>query len=138
MAFTFEGGYDIDLQDGVTVTPTVGLIHGREIVEGTSGTLAATGSETFSFTQASIGGRVSYDWADGTMFVGLHGDYLTQDAGSLLTDDFLSEEGWTGRLELGASMALSGGLGLSTSVEVSGLGGSAQTLSGGLRVAFTF
>ena len=138
LAFTFEGGYDYALSGGYTVTPTLGLIHGRETVEGTGGTLAGAGSETYTFTQTSLGARLTYDMAEGSLFGGLHADYLTQDAGSVLTDGFLSEEGLTGRLELGGSMALSNGLGLTTSVEVSGIGGDTRNVFGGLRVAFTF
>lgn len=55
-----------------------------------------------------------------------------------MTSEFLSEDGWSGRVEVGASKDLQGGLGLSTSLDVSGLGGSAQTVSGGLRVALQF
>lgn len=132
------GSYDVDLDSDFIVTPTLGLILGREIVEDTGGAFSGAGSETYAFTQASFGARITYGWAEGTIFGGLHVDYLTQDAGAVLTDDFLSEDGWTDRIELGTAMDLSNGLGLSTSLEVSGFGGSAQTVSGGLSIAFTF
>jgi uncharacterized protein with beta-barrel porin domain len=138
MALSFDAGYDIAMDGGYTVTPTFGLIHGRERVKGTGGTLAGVASETYEFTQASLGARVNYDWAGGNVFAGLHADYLDQDAGSVLTDDFLSEDGWTGRVELGTSLNLDNGIGLTTAIDVSGLGGVAQTLSGSLQVNFTY
>lgn len=136
-AFTFEGGHDLPLAEGYTLTPTLGLIAGREDVTGDTGTLAGT-EQTYDLTQAFVGTQITYTWADGTLFAGLHADYLDQDAGAVLTDDFLSEDGWTGRVELGTSMDLSSGLGLTTSVELSGIGGVSQTLTGGLRMGFTF
>ncbi len=137
-AATFEGGYDVALRDGFTVTPMIGLIHGRENVRGTGGTLAGAGTARVDFSQASLGARLTYQQAGGTMFAGLHADYLDQDAGAVLTDQFLSENGWTGRIELGGSTDLGRGFGLSTSVDISGLGGSAETIAGGLRVSLSF
>jgi hypothetical protein len=137
-AFTFEGGYDMAMQNGLIVTPMVGLIAGNEDVEGISGTLANAGTESYDFTQASLGARVTSRKPAGTYFAGLHADYLDQDAGTVLTSEFLSENGWSGRVEVGGATQLDGGLGLSTSVDISGIGGSAQTLSGGLRVALQF
>lgn len=137
-ALTFEGGYDVDMANGTTVTPTFGLLAGREFVDGTGGTLEDAGSDTFDFAQASVGVRVQYDWDGGSIFGGLHADYLTQNAGSVLADEFLTQEGWTGRVELGTTTELSNGLGLASSIEFSELGGSSRTLSAGLRVALTF
>ncbi len=136
-AVTFEGGYDYALNDAFTLTPTLGLIHGREEVEGTSGTLAGTSSDV-TFSQLSLGGRVTHSGPNGTLFAGLHADYLTNDTESVLAQDLLAEDGWTGRVEIGGEMALSNGMDLSTSVELSGLGGDMQTVSGALRVAFRF
>lgn len=137
-AVTFEGGYDMALREGLTLTPTIGLIAGNEEVTGTSGTLAGAGSQTYDFAQASLGARLTSRTATGQLFAGLHADYLDQDAGAVMTSEFLSENGWSGRVELGASREMQGGFGLSTSVEIGGIGGSAQTLSGGLRVALQF
>lgn len=138
MAVTFEGGRDVALGEGLTLTPMLGLIHGRETVEGIGGTLAGSGARDYRFTQGSVGLRLTRDWAGGSAFAGLHADYLAHDTGSFLTDTFLSEDGWTGRLELGTSMDLANGSGLTLSLELSGLGGRAETLTGGLRVALTF
>lgn len=135
-AVTFEGGYDVALADGVTLTPTLGLIHGEQEIEGTGGTLS--GTETLRFSQGSLGARITFDGSDGSLFAGVHADYLTQDAGLVLADDLLAQDGWTGRVELGGSTALGHGLALDTSVEVSGIGSGMETLSGGLRVAFRF
>ena len=138
-AFTFEGGYDMALQNDLTVTPMVGLIAGNEDVTGVSGTLADAGTESYDFTQASLGARLTSRKPTGMYFAGLHADYLDQDAGStVLTSEFLSENGWSGRVEVGGATQLEGGFGLSTSFDISGIGGSAQTLSGGLRVALQF
>lgn len=136
-AVTFEGGYDYALAEGYTLTPTIGLIHVREEVEGTGGTLAGT-SDDVTFSQASLGGRITHDGPDGTLFAGFHADYLTQDTDSILAADLLAEDGWTGRVEVGGEMALPNGMALSSSVELSGLGGDMQTVSGGLRVALRF
>lgn len=135
-ALTFEGGYDMALDGGFVVTPTIGLAHGREEVTGTSGTLTTTGSSTFS--QFSLGSRVEYTGTIGAVFAGLHADYLTQDAGQGIAANVFSDEGWTGRVEVGSTTDMGHGLGLATSVELSGLGGNAQTVSGGVRMAFTF
>ncbi|WP_166486091.1 autotransporter outer membrane beta-barrel domain-containing protein [Jannaschia sp. CCS1] len=136
-ALTFEGGYDYALSDALTVTPTVGLVYGREQTEGTSGILAGRDSDV-TFGQVSLGARMTYATDAGTLFAGLHAEYLSNETEFDLAQDFLADDGWTGRLELGADMALSGGLDLSTSVELSGLGGDMQTVSGALRVAFRF
>jgi hypothetical protein len=126
------------MKNGLILTPMFGLIAGNEDVEGISGTLAGAGTESSDFTQASLGARVTSRKPAGMYFAGLHADYLDQNGGSVLTSEFLSENGWSGRLEVGGSTDLQGGLGLSTSVDISGIGGSAQTLSGGLRVALRF
>ncbi len=136
-AATFEGAYDLALTDAFTLSPTVGLIHGREEVEGTGGALAGIDSAV-SFSQGSLGARLTHSGADGTLFAGLHADYLTQDPGSILAADLLAEDGWTGRVEVGGEMALGHGMDLSTSVELSGIGGDMRTVSGGLRVALRF
>jgi hypothetical protein len=137
-AVTFEAGYDMALREGLTLTPTIGLIAGNEKATGTSGTLAGAGTQTYDFAQASLGARLTSRTATGQLFAGLHADYLDQDAGAVLTSEFLSENGWSGRVEFGASREMQGGFGLATSFDISGIGGSAQTLSGGLRVALQF
>lgn len=135
-AVTFEGGYDYALAEEFTLTPTIGLLHGQQEIEGTGGTL--TTSETYQFSQGSLGARITFDGPDGSLFAGLHADYLTQDAGVVLVEDLLVDDGWTGRVELGGSTGLGNGLGLATSVNLSGLGGDMRTIAGALRVAFTF
>ncbi|WP_339982732.1 autotransporter outer membrane beta-barrel domain-containing protein [Gymnodinialimonas ulvae] len=136
-ALTFEGGYDYALAPGFTLTPTLGLIYGREEVEGTAGTLAGCDSEV-SFSQLSLGGRLTHLGPDGGLFAGLHADYLTNDTESLLTQDLLAEDGWSARVEVGGQTALGSGLNLDISVELSGLGGDMRTVSGGLRIALRF
>ena len=135
-AATFEGGYDYALNDMFTLTPTIGLLHGREEIDGTDGALAGTSSDS-AFSQLSLGGRITHSGAQGTLFAGLHADYLTSSASSVLAEDLLQDDGWTGRVEVGGEVALSNGMDLSTSVELSGLGGM-QTVSGGLTVALRF
>jgi Autotransporter beta-domain len=137
-AFTYEGGYDMAMKNGLIVTPMFGLIAGNEEAKGISGTLANAGSETYDFSQASLGARLTSRKPTGTYFAGLHADYLEQDAGTILTSEFLSENGWSGRVEFGGAADLQNGFGLSTTFDISGIGGSAQTLSGGLRVALQF
>jgi hypothetical protein len=137
-ALTFNGGYDIALEQGVVVTPTLGLVHGVERVEGISGTLAGAGSETVRFTQASLGGEVSQATGSGEIFAGLHADWLNTDADTALVSDLLVDDGWTGRLELGLSTEVGSGVTLDTSVELSGLGGDLRQTSGALRFAFRF
>ena len=83
-ALTFNGGYDIAVDQGVTVTPMLGLVHGVERIEGVSGTLAGAGTETVRFTQASLGGEVSHSTAGGAIFAGLHADWLNTDTDTAL------------------------------------------------------
>ncbi|SRR6056297_67123 len=137
-ALTFNGGYDIALDQGVTVTPMLGLVHGVERVEGVSGTLAGAGTETVRFTQASLGGEVSQSTASGEIFAGLHAEWLNTDADTALVSDLLVDDGWTGRLELGLSTEVGNGISLDTSVALSGLGGDLRSTSGALRFAFRF
>src|SRR6056297_268355 len=137
-ALTFNGGYDIALDQGVTVTPMLGLVHGVERVEGVSGTLAGAGTETVRFTQASLGGEVSQSTASGEIFAGLHAEWLNTDADTALVSDLLVDDGWTGRLEIGLSTEVGNGISLDTSVALSGLGGDLRSTSGALRFAFRF
>jgi hypothetical protein len=137
-AITFNGGYDIALEQGVTVTPMLGLAHGVERIEGIGGTLAGAGTETVHFTQVSLGGEISHATGSGEIFAGLHADWLDTDAETALVSGLLIDDGWTGRLELGVSGDLGNGIGFSTSVELSGLGGDLQGTSGALRFTFRF
>ncbi|MCU4654759.1 autotransporter outer membrane beta-barrel domain-containing protein [Roseibacterium sp. SDUM158016] len=137
-ALTFSGGYDIALQPGVTVTPMLGLVHGVERIEGVSGTLAGAGRETVRFTQASFGAEISQTIGGGELFGGLHADWLDTSSDTALVSDLLIDDGWTGRLELGLSTEIGGGVLLDTSVELSGLGGDLRSTSGSLRFAFRF
>ncbi|TNF62472.1 MAG: autotransporter domain-containing protein [Rhodobacteraceae bacterium] len=136
-AVTFEGGYDNALGGNLTLTPTVGLIHGREDTDGTGGTLAGTSSDV-TFTQVSLGARLTHATGQGTLFAGLHAEYLNNDTVSVLAQNLLANDGWTGRLELGGETALANGMQLSTSVEVSGLGGDMQTATGAVKIALRF
>ena len=137
-AVTVEGGFDQPLARGLVLTPSLGFITGHQTVTGTGGTLAGAGTERVDFTQSSLGATVTYQRPAGTVFAGLHADYLEQDTGAVLTDGFLSEEGWTGRIAVGGSVDLGSGLGLATSVDLGGLGGAAQTVSGGLHLSLRF
>jgi hypothetical protein len=137
-ALTFNGGYEIALDQGVTVTPMLGLVHGVERIEGQTGTLAGAGTETVRFTQASFGAEVSQSTGSGAIFAGLHADWLNTDTDTALVQDLLVDDGWTGRLELGLSTEIGSGITLDTSVALSGLGGDLRSTSGALRFAFRF
>lgn len=138
VALTFEGGFDHPLGTGLMLTPSLGFVTGRQTVTGTGGTLSGAGTERVDFAQSTFGATLTYQRPAGTVFAGLHADYLEQEAGAVLTDGFLSEEGWTGRIAVGGSVDLGSGLGLATSVDLGGLGGTAQTLSGGLHLSMRF
>jgi hypothetical protein len=137
-ALTFSGGYDMALGNGMTLTPTIGLAHGRERVEGVSGTLAGAGTETVRFTQASLGAEVRQAITGGEAFAGLHADWLNTDAETALVSSLLVDDGWTGRVALGVSTEIGGGMMLDTSVELGGLGGDLRSTSGSLRLAMRF
>lgn len=138
-AVTFNGGYDFALPDeGVTVTPMLALVHGRERVEGVSGTLAGAGTETVRFSQVSLGAEISHATPGGEVFAGLHADWLNTDAETALVSGLLVDDGWTGRLEVGLSGEIGRGLSLDTSFALSGLGGDLRSTSGTLRFAFRF
>jgi hypothetical protein len=137
-AITFNGGYDVALDQDVTLTPMLGLAHGIERIEGVSGTLAGAGTETVRFTQASLGAEISQSTGAGEIFAGLHAEWLNTDTDTALVQDLLVDDGWTGRLELGLSTDIGNGIALDTSVALSGLGGDLQSTSGSLRFAFRF
>jgi hypothetical protein len=137
-AITFNGGYDYALDQGVTLTPMLGLAHGVERIEGVSGTLAGAGTETVRFTQASLGAEISQSTGTGEIFAGFHADWLNTDTDTVLVQDLLVDDGWTGRLELGLSTEVGSGITLDTTVALSGLGGDLQSTSGSLRFAFRF
>ena len=109
----------------------------RDPLSGTVVVPSGTSSDV-TFSQGSLGARLTHTSAEGTLFAGLHADYLTQETESVLARDLLAGDGWTGRVELGGEMGLGNGMDLSTSVELSGLGGDMQTVSGALRVALRF
>lgn len=137
-ALNFTGGYDMTLDQGVTLTPTVGFSHGIEKVEGVSGTLAGSGSETVRFTEASLGAVVSHGIAGGEIFAGMYADWLDTSSDTTLVSDLLVDDGWTSRVELGVSTEIDGGMQFDASVEFSGLGGDLRQTSGALRFAFRF
>jgi hypothetical protein len=137
-AVSFDGGYDIAMPRGYTLTPMLGLSHGVERVEGISGTLAGAGVDRVRFTQASLGAQVSQATGTGEVYAGLHADWLNTDADSVLVSNLLVDDGWTGRLELGASTEVGLGKTLNASVEVSGLGGDLRGTAGALKFAFRF
>lgn len=136
-ALAFEGGYDIAAPSDLTVTPTIGLIMGRETTEGTSGTLAGT-TGVAEFTQASLGAVVSKDVTGGTVSLGAHLDWLEQDGSLALASQFIAEDGVTGRIELGGETDIGHGMKLSGSVELGGIGGNADSVFGGLKLAIRF
>jgi hypothetical protein len=137
-AITFDGGYDIVLDGGWTITPMLGLVHGVERITGVSGTLAGAGTERVRFTQASLGAEISQSMGSSEFFTGLHADWLDTDADTALVSDLLVDDGWTGRLELGLSTEIGNGISFDTSVELSGLGGDLRSTSGALRFEFRF
>jgi hypothetical protein len=137
-AVTFTGGYDMALQNGMTLTPTLAFARGIEEVEGMSGSLAGAGKESVRFTQASLGAEMSQSISGGEVFAGLYADWLDTSSDTALVSDLLVDDGWTGRIALGVSMELGNGLELDTSVELSGIGGDLRQTSGALRFAFRF
>ncbi len=137
-AITFNGGYDVMIEDGLTVTPMLGLAYGHERIEGVSGTLAGAGSQTVRFTQASLGAEISQSTPTGEIFAGLHADWLDTDADTALVSALLIDDGWTGRVEVGVSTTMVRGVMLDTSFALSGLGGDLRSTSGSLRFAFRF
>lgn len=135
-AIDLTGGYDVALQPGLTVTPTVGLLYGVEEVEGTGGAL--TGESEVTFSQASIGARLTHDYAGGVAFAGLHIDYGDADSDTVLADDIVINQGATGRIEVGGSWALANGFDLDAGLEIGGLGGDLNETSAALRINFNF
>lgn len=138
VALSFSGGYDFAIADTTTVTPMISLAHGQERVEGISGTLAGTGTETVQFTEASLGAELRQTISGGELFAGLHADWLETSSETAIVSDLLVDDGWTGRVALGLSSDFGNGLLLDTSLEISGLGGDLQQTSGALRLAFRF
>lgn len=136
-ALSFEGGYDIETGSNLTVTPTIGLIHGRETSTGTSGTLAGTTGVT-RFTQASIGANVTRSGPQGSFTLGAHLDWLEQDGSLALASQFIAEDGVTGRISLGGETDIGNGMKLSSAFEVGGLGGNTESYNGGIRIALRF
>lgn len=136
-AVTFEGGYDVAAGGNLTVTPTLGLIYGREVSEGTSGTLSGTNGVS-EFTQASLGAVLTTRKARGTVSIGAHLDWLEQDGSLALASQFVAEDGVTGRLELGAETDIGNGMNLAGSFELGGIGGNAEAIYGGISFAIRF
>ena len=137
-ALAFTGAYDIALDQSMTLTPTLELAHGNERTEGVSGTLTGATAETVRFTKVSVGARMGSSLMGGEAFAGLHADWLGTSSNTVLVSDALVDDGWTGRVEVGLSTELRPALDLDVSLEVSGLGGDLQEISGGLRFAFRF
>lgn len=136
-AVSFEGGYDFSVGQSLTVTPTVGLIHGRETTEGTGGTLAATNGVS-EFTQASLGALVTRNGERGTLSIGAHLDWLDQNGNLALASQFVAEDGVTGRVELGAETNIANGMSLAGSFEIGGIGGNTKSVYGGIKFAIRF
>lgn len=135
-AVTANGAYDVALSPGFVLSPTLGLVYGREEVTGTGGVV--TGMSEVDFYQVSAGARLTRSFDGGELFGGLHVDYQEVDSDTVLTGDIILNDGATGRIELGGSWALGRGLGLDTSLEIGGIGGDLTETSGALRVNFTF
>ncbi|NBE06877.1 autotransporter outer membrane beta-barrel domain-containing protein [Paragemmobacter ruber] len=136
-ALAFEGGYDLTYSDNMVITPTIGLVYGRETSDGTSGTLAGT-TGVSEFTQASFGAVLTTTAPSGTYSFGAHLDWLDQDGSLALASQFIAEDGVTGRLELGAETSIGSGMSLASSVEVGGIGGNVNSLHGGVKFSLRF
>lgn len=136
-AVSFEGGYDISAGANLTVTPTIGLLYGRETSVGTNGTLAAV-SGVSEFTQASLGAILSTSGATGTLSVGAHLDWLEQDGSLALASQFVAEDGVTGRIEVGGEANIGRGMTVMGSLELGGIGGNTESVYGGINFAIRF
>lgn len=137
-AFTFNGGYKIEMNPALTLTPSLGFVRGSEHIRGVSGTLGGTGTETVTFTQVSLGAEVRQTLSRGEIFGGLYADWLETSSDTRLVSDMLVDDGWTGRLALGAATQIADGVTLEASVEFGGLGGDLRNTSGGLSLAYQF
>lgn len=137
-AISLSGGYAMRLGQGMKLTPLVGLTHGRERIEGVSGTLAGAGTETVRFTEVSRGTQIAQTIKGGEVFVGLHVDWLDSSSETALVSDLLVDDGATGRLELGLATEIAGGMLFDSSVEVSGLGRDLRETSGALMFTVRF
>ncbi len=137
-AFTFNGGYSIEMNPALTLTPSLGFVRGSEHIRGVSGTLDGTGTETVTFTQVSLGAEVRQTMSRGEIFGGLYADWLETSSDTRLVSDMLVDDGWTGRLALGAATQIADGVTLEASVEFGGLGGDLRNTSGGLSLAYQF
>lgn len=135
-ALTFTGGYDIMLEPGLMATPMLGLMYGREEVQGTGG--AVTGTDSVDFYQVSLGGRLTHSFEGGEVFGGLHADYQDADSDTVLASDIIINDGFSARFEVGGSWDMGRGLALDTSIEFGGIGGSLNETSAALRATFRF
>lgn len=121
-----------------TLTPSITVLTGQEEITGTGGTLAAAGTEDIDYTEISLGARYSFPTAFGGAYLGLYGDHLSTDATTALASGSFDEEGWSGRVELGADFDLSDRSRLAAGVAVGGLGSDLRTMSGNLRFEMRF
>ena len=137
-ALSFTGRYDVALSDTMTITPTLGLTRGEEETTGTGGSLAGTGSVSVQFTEVSLGARLTRVTGSGAFFAGLHADWLDTSSDTQLVADVLSDDGWTGRIEFGGSVAMNNGFELDTSISVAGLGGDMRSTTASLNVGIRF
>lgn len=137
-AVAFTGGYEMPIDDKMTVVPTFGLIHGKERVEGTGGTLAGAGTDSVRFSEVSLGVELARAIEGGEVFAGLHLDWLDTSGETELVSTLLQDDGWTGRVELGLTNNMDNGLLLDTSVALSGIGGDLRSTKGSLNFAFRF
>jgi hypothetical protein len=121
------------------VVPVLSLTHGAQDITGTGGTLAGAARETVSFTEVSLGTDIAFTGAAwGEARLGLHADWLSEDAVSPTSDALLGGEGWSGRVSLGLTGVQETGAGFDAALEIGGIGADHSTLSGGLRVNFRF
>ena len=137
-SISLEGGRDIALGDGVTLTPTLGLTYGEVETTGRSGTLAGTGTTDSQFTQSSIGARLSRAVAWGTVTGGLFIDHVDRSTNNVAVNGLINDDGISGRVEIGLEGMIGNRTGVNTSLEISGIGQDMQQARGGVRFSLSF
>lgn len=137
-SISLEGGRDIALGDGVTLTPTLGLTYGEVETKGRSGTLAGTGTTDSQFTQSSIGARLSRAVAWGTVTGGLFIDHVDRSTNNVAVNGLINDDGVSGRVEIGLEGMIGNRTGVNTALEISGIGQDMQQARGGVRFSLSF
>ncbi len=132
-------GYDFELGNGGTITPTLALLSGREEITGTGGGLAGAGTREVTFTETSLGAIYSHQIGDmGSVSFGLFSDEFSVegDAGPVLIGN--DREGRSTRVELGLDLGVSDMADVSVGVSYGGIGSDMETTQGALGVSFRF